>query len=107
MAKHELYQQIAEHFRLRIFRGELNPGEKLPPMRELAERWNCTVGTVQRAYQQLANEGLVTSMHGQGTRVAASLPDSQSSTLRTVSLIHKAESFLIESFMTGYDNNEI
>lgn len=107
MGKHELYQQIAEHFRLRIFRGELNPGDKLPPMRELAERWNCTVGTVQRAYQQLANEGLVTSMHGQGTRVAASLPDSQSSTLRTVSLVHKAESFLIESFMTGYDKNEI
>ena len=107
MAKHELYQQIAEHFRLRIFRGELNPGEKLPPMRKLAERWNCTIGTVQRAYQQLANEGLVTSMHGQGTRVATTLPENQSATLRTVSLVHKAESFLIESFMTGYDKKEI
>lgn len=107
MPKHELYQQIAEHFRLRIFKGELNPGDKLPPMRELAERWNCTIGTVQRAYQQLANEGLVTSMHGQGTRVASTLPESQSSTLRTVSLVHKAESFLIESFMTGYDQKEI
>lgn len=107
MAKHELYQQIAEHFRLRIFRGELNPGEKLPPMRAMADRWNCTAGTVQRAYQQLASEGLVSSMHGQGTRVASVLPEGRSSTLRTVSLVHKAESFLIESFMTGYNQSEI
>jgi len=107
MAKLELYQQIAEHFRLRIFRGEYKPGDKLPPMRELAERWNCTIGTIQRAYHQLASEGLVTSMHGQGTRVTTILPDSQSSTIRTVSLVHKAESFLIESFMTGYNKDEI
>lgn len=46
-------------------------------------------------------------MHGQGTRVASTLPDSQSSTMRTVTLVHKAESFLIDSFMTGYDKAEI
>lgn len=107
MNKRELYQQIAETFRQNIFRGDLKPGDKLPSMRELSTRWDCTIGTVQRAYQQLASEGLVTSRHGQGTRVTSALPVTSSSTLRTVNLVHKAEAFLIESFMTGHNQVEI
>ncbi len=107
MNKRELYQQIAEIFRQNIFRGDLKPGDKLPSMRELSSHWDCTIGTVQRAYQQLASEGLVSSHHGQGTRVVSTLPDTQSSTIRTVNLVHKAEAFLIESFMTGHNQAEI
>jgi putative molybdopterin biosynthesis protein len=107
MAQRELFQQIAEHFRQLIFRGEMQPGDRLPAIRDLSQQWNCTPGTVQRAYKQLAEEGLVVSRHGQGTRVVAHIPSSQSQTLRSVNLVHNAESFLLESITLGYSMDEI
>jgi putative molybdopterin biosynthesis protein len=107
MAQRELFQQIAEHFRQLIFRGEMEPGDRLPAIRDLSQQWSCTPGTVQRAYKQLAEEGLVSSRHGQGTRVVAQLPTSQSPTIRSVNLVHNAESFLLESFTLGYNMDEI
>lgn len=107
MAQRELFQQIAEHFRQLIFRGEMQSGDRLPAIRDLSQQWSCTPGTVQRAYKQLAEEGLVVSRHGQGTSVVAQLPPSQSQTLRSVNLVHNAESFLLESFTLGYNMDEI
>ena len=59
-SKNYLYLEIAESLRRRIASGELEPGDKLTPVREMAQRWNCTPGTVSRAYAQLAQEGLIT-----------------------------------------------
>ena len=59
--KEHLYQQIAEKIRNEILDGIIKPGEKLPSVRKLTESWNCTPGTIQRAYKSLADQGLVTS----------------------------------------------
>ena len=48
-----LYLQIAESVRRRIAAGELAPGDRLPPVREMARQWGCTPGTVVRAYAEL------------------------------------------------------
>jgi len=65
-----LYEKIAEWVRQEILAGRLKPGDRLPPIRRMMTRWNCTPGTVQRAYRELAQQGLVISRAGQGTRVA-------------------------------------
>ena len=70
-SKSFLYLEIAESFRRRIASGELQPGDRLPPVREMARRWSCTPGTVSRAYGQLGQEGLVAGHRGGGTRVTA------------------------------------
>lgn len=49
--------------------GELRPGEKLPPTRELAELASVNHLTAARAYRQLAGAGLVASRVGSGTFV--------------------------------------
>ena len=59
-----LYEQIAEALRQRIARGDLQPGERLPTVRQMAQEWGCTPGTVSRAYAILAEEGLVTGHRG-------------------------------------------
>jgi putative molybdopterin biosynthesis protein len=65
------------------------------------------VGTVQRAYQELALLGLVVSRAGQGTRVVSSARQVGDSALRWASLVHRSEAFLLEVLTTGYSPPEI
>lgn len=107
MDEPHLYRQIAETIRHDILEGNLKPGDRLLSVRELAAQWNCTVGTVQRAYGELVRQGLVTSRAGQGTRVAGSPQIQGEKALRRASLIHRAESFLLEVLNAGYSLPEV
>ena len=98
----DLYQQIADSLRRQILEGELQPGDRLPPMREQAVRWNCTPGTVQRAYQELARLGLVVSRPGQGTCVTGNRPVESDTSLQRAALVHRAEAFLLEMLTAGH-----
>ncbi len=105
-----LYQKVAETIRREILKGNLNSGDRLPSVRQLCQQWSCTPGTVQRAYSELAHEGLVISQAGRGTRVAGSIPGARAQaqgTLRTVNLVHRSEAFLLEALTAGYDLSEI
>ena len=53
--------------------GRLAPDERLPPQRDLAFRLAVTVGTVGRAYDLLAQRGLVRGEVGRGTFVLGRL----------------------------------
>ncbi|MCG3208491.1 MAG: hypothetical protein FOGNACKC_02096 [Anaerolineae bacterium] len=106
MSKTFLYHQIAANIRQDILNQTLTPGDRLPSVREMAERWGCTVGTIQRAYEQLAQEGVLVSRAGQGTRVAAAEPVEQAEPLRRANLIHRAEAFLLEVLTAGYTQAE-
>jgi molybdate-binding protein/DNA-binding transcriptional regulator YhcF (GntR family) len=66
------YAQICDLVRARVARGELRPGDRLTPVRELAAELGVNVNTVARAYAELAREGVVVSHAGAGTRVAPS-----------------------------------
>jgi len=107
MSGTHLYQQIAEAMRREILEGRLKPGDRLPSTRQLTTRWNCTPGTVQRAYQELGRQGLVTSRMGQGTRVAKELSVQDDTPLRRAALVHRAETFLLEALTTGYTPHEV
>lgn len=49
--------------------GELMAGEALPSLRKLAKELRVSVLTVTRAYNELADEGLVENVQGKGTFV--------------------------------------
>jgi putative molybdopterin biosynthesis protein len=105
-----LYQQIAETIRRDILEGRIKPGERLPSVRGLREQWNCTPGTIQRAYSELAREGLIISQAGRGTQVAGNIPKAKTQaqeTLRRANLVHHSEAFLLEAMTAGYDLPEI
>lgn len=109
MDRTPLYQQIAESVRQEILYGSLAVGDFLPPVRDMAGRWGCTSGTVQRAYAELAREGLIASRAGQGTQVAgapqSSTPDQAA--LRRASLVNQAERFLLEMMAAGHDSADV
>ena len=52
-----LYRQLRDQIVLAVAEGRLRPGEKLPPVRILAEESGVNVMTVSKAYQQLKAEG--------------------------------------------------
>ena len=108
MDKTPLYIQIADAIRQQVLDGKLRPGDALPPVREMAEHWRCTPGTVQQAYKELARQGLAVSRAGQGTRVGTALPaqPADRTPLRRASLVHQAEAFLLEAMAAGYTPSE-
>lgn len=63
------YLAIADAITADISGGTLAAGDKLPPQRELAYELGVTVGTVSRAYAEIAQRGLVTGEVGRGTYV--------------------------------------
>ena len=69
-----LTQQLVERFVWSIERGELAPGEKLPPTRTLAEAAGINHLTAARVYRKLAEDGYVTAAVGRGTFVRTLAP---------------------------------
>jgi DNA-binding transcriptional MocR family regulator len=67
-----LGEQMQTALREAIATGELAPGEKLPPTRELAELAGVNHLTAVRVYRRLRELGLVTSQVGRGTFVRES-----------------------------------
>jgi molybdate-binding protein/DNA-binding transcriptional regulator YhcF (GntR family) len=102
-----LYQTIADAIRDEILRGELKPGDRVPTVRQMTERWKCTPGTVQRAYRELSDQGLVRGRRGRGTVVVGSGPLTEEIPLRRAELVHRAEGFLLEVITAGHTPEEV
>jgi len=63
------YRDIYERFRREILDGRLGLGARLPSARSLAAQLGVARGTVDAAYELLANEGYVVTRGAGGTRV--------------------------------------
>jgi DNA-binding transcriptional MocR family regulator len=72
-------QQLVDRISAAIESGELEPGEKLPPTRELAELADVNHLTAARVYRKLAELGYVSASVGRGTFVRALTPASSAS----------------------------
>ncbi|MDR3574833.1 MAG: substrate-binding domain-containing protein [Anaerolineaceae bacterium] len=107
MEQLHLYQQIAESIRLEIVQGHLKAGDSIPSVRAMTTRWDCTPGTIQRAYRELAGQGLITSRPGQGTKVTKNLLPIETTPLRRAGLVNRAEEFLLEVLSDGYNPFEV
>ena len=102
MGEESLYYRIAESFRRDIKGGKFSPGDALPSIREIANDWQCTIGTVQRAIHELETSGLVTTHAGRRTRVTSSAAPAPDESLHQANLIHRAETYLLEAMTAGF-----
>ncbi|WP_249199783.1 PLP-dependent aminotransferase family protein [Gluconobacter sp. Dm-62] len=69
-----LYERLVVAMAQAIRTGELSPGAKLPPQRELAFRLGISVGSVTRAYAEAERRGLLAAHVGRGSFVSGGLP---------------------------------
>lgn len=61
-----IYEQIMNQIKAAILSGELEEGDVLPSVRNLARDLNCSVITTRKAYEGLEAEGFTINMAGKG-----------------------------------------
>ena len=61
-----IYEQIINQLKNAIVSGQLQAGEALPSIRNLAADLSVSVITTKRAYEELEKEGLIRSVAGKG-----------------------------------------
>lgn len=64
-----IYMQIMNLIKKRIISGELKGGDKLASVRELSTELKVNPNTIQRSYQELERESLVSTQRGTGSFV--------------------------------------
>lgn len=79
--QHRLSDDIVEQLETLILEGTLQPGQRLPAERALAEQFGVSRPSVREAVQKLAARGLVISRQGGGNYVSDSLGSSFSDPL--------------------------
>ena len=71
--KAPLYLQLYRRYREAISSGKLRPGDRVPSVRSLSSELSLARGTVEAAYQMLANEGYFLPRGAAGTVVSTRL----------------------------------
>lgn len=101
-----IYQQIADSFKTDILAGRYEQGEFLPSIRGLAKDLKISVITTMKAYEQLADDGLITAAQGKGFYVNA-----QDSEMIKEQHLRKVEASLTDAIaaadVAGISNDEL
>ncbi|MBA3735276.1 MAG: GntR family transcriptional regulator [Actinobacteria bacterium] len=95
----ELHEQVAAEIRRAIADGEANPGERLPPARDLAAVLDVNTNTVLRALRALRDEGLLEFRRGRGITVAG--------TPERGALVARARELVLFARRQGYRVDEL
>src|SRR3954454_18772058 len=66
--------QLAWQIQALITEGRLQPGERLPSVRALADSAGVNVNTIRAVYERLEGEGFIRTEHGRGSFVAENVP---------------------------------
>ena len=66
-----IYEQVRDGLRRLLVAGAIQPGDKLPSVRELAAELAINPNTIQRAYRSLEVEGWIATVPGKGCFVCS------------------------------------
>lgn len=66
-----IYLQVMQHFKRQIIYGELKAGEEMPSRRQLANQLKINPNTVQRAFSEMEEDGLIYTEPNRPSRVTA------------------------------------
>lgn len=100
------YEQVRRQLADLVGSGALAPGDRLPPIRQLAGDLGLAAGTVARAYSELEAAGLVRSRRGGGTRVADA-PPVLPADLRDARLREQARGYVQRVRLLGVDDQRV
>lgn len=66
-----IYEQIVAQIKAEVIEGRMTAGDALPSVRVLSRELKISALTVKKAYDNLEEEGLVVTVHGKGSFIAA------------------------------------
>jgi len=84
----QLTMQVVEHVRSLIASGEVKPGDRLPPERDLARQLKISRSSLRAGIGFLSAMGVLKSRHGAGTFVSSGPPALDSSSLSVLGALH-------------------
>ena len=61
-----IYRQIILQFSRAFVRGDIKPGDRIPSIRELSVLLKVNTNTIQRVYQEMERDRLISSKRGTG-----------------------------------------
>jgi len=61
-----IYRQIILRFNRAFVRGDIQPGDRIPSIRELSALLRVNTNTIQRVYQEMERDGIINSKRGTG-----------------------------------------
>lgn len=101
-----IYQQLIDGVKESVAKGILAHGDKLPSVRELATKITINPNTIAKAYQELEREGVIETLRGKGTYVAArELKVTQEQKKRVVK--EMLDKILVEAYYLQIDEEEM
>ncbi|WP_044641459.1 GntR family transcriptional regulator [Risungbinella massiliensis] len=100
-----IYLQIIDEFKRKICKGELQPGDKLPAVREAAAELEVNPNTVQRAYAELERAMIVEKKRGQGSFVT--MEKKVIEELRAHMALEQVNRFYESMVQLGFSGHEI
>ncbi|MHC1749221.1 MAG: GntR family transcriptional regulator [Cellulosilyticaceae bacterium] len=65
-----IYEQIIDTVKEQILKGNLNEGDQLPSVRQLASLLTVNPNTVSKAYQELEHDRIIQTVRGKGTFIS-------------------------------------
>lgn len=101
--------QLARRVRLAVAGGRLEPGDRLPSVRAVAQRLGLAPSTVGRAYAELAREGVILARAGGGSEVAPreSLDQPELTRKRRERIEALARQVVVRGLALGFSADEI
>lgn len=100
-----IFEQVKDGLRKLIIHGVLSNEEKIPSVREMAQRLAINPNTIQKAYRELEAEGYVYQVIGKGTFVAKIEPLENQE--KIAELLDKIEDFARELIYLGVPKTDI
>ena len=100
-----IYRQIILRFNRAFVRGDIMPGDRIPSIRELSAVLRVNTNTVQRVYQEMERDSIITGRRGTGYYFTE---DSKMKEIMRKDLISESvQRFVDEMCALGLKNKEI
>ena len=102
-----IYIQIMEQVRQMVAMGELQQGDQLPTVRQMATELRVNFNTVARAYRTLDEAGLISTQQGRGTYIWETPSEETNQRLRQQGLLELTQRYFDDVKRLGYNREEV
>lgn len=102
-----IYVQIMEQIRQMVATGELQQGDQLPTVRQMATELRVNFNTVARAYRMLDEAGLISTQQGRGTYIWETPSEETNARLRQQGLAELTKNYFEDVQRLGYNRDEV
>ena len=101
-----IYEQIIDSIKELVVKGVLIPGERLPSVRDMAKEMTLNPNTVQKAYQELERQGIISTLRGKGTFISEDI-QANNKILKRSKIMEELKKLVVEAIYLDLSKDEL